>query len=228
MNTIQRFASILRTGTLTARAVEPHATHIPILLGLARLLNIRSVLEFGSGRFSTLSFLNRAAFPQLETLRSFENDAAWFEEISSHTQHDPRISLELLQGDMTQAVKKVDISKFDLTFIDDSLRASDRAATIRAVGGNHASLAVVHDFEVFAYRRASTDFDHRFRFDALNPNTGVLWNGQAIATKQLRELNNLIKRHRREIQPDDILGWTQVFDGAVELPNSIGFSASQD
>src|ERR1044071_885749 len=50
----------------TPRAHNDYATHIPILIGLARLREIRRVLEFGCGRYSTLTFLKASAFPHLE------------------------------------------------------------------------------------------------------------------------------------------------------------------
>jgi predicted O-methyltransferase YrrM len=58
-----------------------YATHVPILIGLARMREIKNVLEFGCGHYSTLTFLNRAAFPHLVKLHSIENDSSWSETI---------------------------------------------------------------------------------------------------------------------------------------------------
>lgn len=211
-------ALICRTGTLTRESPCPLATHSPILLGLARLETIRRVLEFGCGQFSTKTFLNLAAFPHLERLDSFENDPAWFKEIATTLQGDSRIKLTFVQGEMSAAAIKTDPRKYGLVFIDDSApRTNLRSATIRAVGRWGARLAVVHDFETFAYRRAARYFAHRYRFKALVPNTGVLWNGTATTLEQLRLLDNLIKRHRQELEPEDISGWASVFDASSEV-----------
>src|SRR5262245_54771374 len=100
------------------RALNDYATHIPILIGLARLREIRSVLEFGCGHYSTLTFLNRFAFPDLERLHSIENDDAWALAIQEAAKNDPRWSLEVVNGEISDAIP--DLESFDLILIDDS------------------------------------------------------------------------------------------------------------
>jgi hypothetical protein len=63
------------------RAPNEFATHIPILIGIARILPIRHVLELGCGTYSTLTFLNRTALPDLIGLDSLETDLAWAERL---------------------------------------------------------------------------------------------------------------------------------------------------
>ena len=186
-----------------------------MLLGLARLRTIRRVLEFWCGQYSTLTFLDRAAFSHLERLDSFENDPGWFKQIVTKLQDDSRITLTYVQGEMGAAAIKTDPREYDIVFIDDSV-LKGRSATIRAVGAWRTHLVVVHDYETFVHRLAARAFTHRYRFKALVPNTGVLWNGATPTPEQLRLLDNLIKRHRQELEPGDISGWIRVFDANPE------------
>src|SRR6185295_2581550 len=88
---------------LAPRARNDYATHIPILIGLARLREIRSVLEFGCGNYSTLTFLNRFAFPQLERLHSIENDDSWASTMQEAAKDD-RWKLQPGIGEISESV----------------------------------------------------------------------------------------------------------------------------
>src|SRR3982751_381755 len=85
------------------RARNDYSTHLPILIGLARIRQITNVVEFGCGRYSTLTFLNRSAFPQLEKLESVENDVLWAETIQSAVGDDTRWALKLIEGETAGA-----------------------------------------------------------------------------------------------------------------------------
>jgi len=171
------------------RAINDYATHIPILIGLARIRQIRSVLEFGCGRYSTLTFLNRTAFPHLERLHSIENDDSWAATIQQIAQEDRRWSLQLAEGEISETVSNLDLESFDLILIDDSKTSAQRAATIRAVGLKQPERPwiVIHDFEVEEYRRAASGFRYRHCFRAYNPETGVVAN-QAVDWKSLKRI----------------------------------------
>src|SRR5215211_8069380 len=117
----------------TPRALNDYATHVPILIGLARLREIRSVLEFGCGYYSTLTFLNRAAFPHLEELHTVENDASWAETIHEAAKSDERWTLKLVRREIADSIPALDLEVFDLVLIDDSKTSTQRPATIRAV-----------------------------------------------------------------------------------------------
>ena len=171
------------------RAINDYATHIPILIGLARIRQIRSVLEFGCGRYSTLTFLNRTAFPHLERLHSIENDDSWAATIQQIAQEDRRWSLQLVEGEISETVSNLDLESFDLILIDDSKTSAQRAATIRAVGLKQPERPwiVIHDFEVEEYRRAASGFRHRHRFRAYNPETGVVAN-RVVDWKSLKRI----------------------------------------
>jgi len=53
------------------------------------------------------------------------------------------------------------------------------------------------------YRSAARGFAHRFRFTALNPNTGVAWNQARLEASYLQKVNSIVKTHYREIPLDD-------------------------
>jgi hypothetical protein len=187
------------------RARNDYATHVPILIGLARLREIRSVLEFGCGYYSTLTFLNRAAFPHLEQLHSVENDASWSETLSEVAKRDERWSLHLVDGEIADSVRSLDLEAFDLILIDDSKTSAQRAATIRSVAAQQPRRPwiAIHDFEVDEYRQAASGFRQRHRFRAYNPETGLVSNN-AVNT---RPLDQLLKERSKTLEPDDIPAW---------------------
>jgi predicted O-methyltransferase YrrM len=189
----------------TPRASNDYATHVPILVGLARLREIRSVLEFGCGHYSTHTFLNHSAFPHLERLHSIENDDAWAQTIKDAT-NDARWTLQLVNGEISESVAALDLESFDLILIDDSKTSAQRAATIRAVAAKQPQrpLITIHDFEIDEYRAAASGFKHRHRFRAYNPETGVLSN----SALNMRALNRSLKQNAKALDPDDIKAWS--------------------
>jgi len=201
-----RFAPLrLRVKLFSApRALNDYATHVPILIGLARLREIKSVLEFGCGYYSTLTFLNRAAFPHLERLQSVENDASWAETIHEAAKSDERWTLKLVRREIADAVP--DLEAFDLVLIDDSKTSAQRSATIRAVAGKQPQRPwiVIHDFEVEEYRRAAAGFKQRHTFKAFNPETGVLCNNRV---NEWKVLDRTIRARSRTLEPDQTGKW---------------------
>ena len=190
------------------RARNDYATHVPILIGLARLREIKSVLEFGCGYYSTLTFLNRAAFPHLERLQSVENDASWAETIHEAAKSDERWTLKLVRREIADSVPALDLEAFDLVLIDDSKTSTQRSATIRAVAGKQPQRAwiVIHDFEVDEYRRAAADFKQRHDFKAFNPETGVLCNS-STRVNGWKFLDRKIKARSRTLDADQTGRW---------------------
>lgn len=193
------------------RARNDYATHVPVLLGLAALRRVERVLEFGCGNYSTKTFLNRAAFPDLKELQSVENDRAWAEQLRAVVGPDARCVVNVVSGRISDAVGRFDLESFDLVLIDDSKNASERAATIRAVfdGGTERTWIVVHDYEVFDYQNAAVGFKHRFTFKGYNPQTGLVFN--STPQHDFKGLDKLIRTNRTRIEPDDLAGWLQVF-----------------
>lgn len=198
----------LRKYFSTPRALNDYATHIPILIGLSRSRKIRYVLEFGCGHYSTLTFLNRTAFPDLERLHSIENDDSWAQTIQGSTKDD-RWTLQLVNGEISESIADLDLESFDLILIDDSKTSAQRAATIRAVARKQPQrpLIVIHDFEVDEYRDAASGFAYRQSFRAYNPETGVVanqMNGWKI-------IDRVIKSKAKLLEPDAIAQWIDSF-----------------
>jgi hypothetical protein len=202
-------------GRPAARAVNDYATLVPVLVALASRFHIRSVLELGSGRFSTPTVLNRAAFPDLEHLDSLENDPDWAKTVQELVGPDPRLDLRLVDGSIGPAVAKLDVGAYDAVLIDDSTRLEDRVETIKEVAARAASstIVLIHDYEVSEYRIASASFKNRFAFTAFTPQTGALSNGSLPGRRTLVWLNSRIKFMARRLDPGDIDGWVTLFSG---------------
>lgn len=196
----------------TPRAENCYATHVPVLIGIARIREVRNVLEFGCGYYSTLTFLNTRLFPHLERLESVENDAAWAETIHESAKNDARWTLNLVDGEISESVSTLDLEAFDLILIDDSKTSDQRVCTIREVAKRapHRPWIVIHDFEVDDYRRAASGFRQSHRFKAYNPNTGLLWNNTTHA-RRAKSIDRIIKANAKTLEPDDIDGWSSEF-----------------
>jgi hypothetical protein len=193
----------------TPRALNDYATHVPILIGLARLREVRRVLEFGCGRYSTLTFLNRSAFPHLERLHSVENDSAWAATIQEVAKDDDRWTLRLVNGEIAESVSDLDLESFDLILIDDSKTSVQRGATIRAIAAKQPQRPwiVIHDYEVDEYRDAASGFKNRHRFRAYNPETGVVGN----RVDQWKTIDRVIRTKAKLLEPDAISQWIDSF-----------------
>jgi predicted O-methyltransferase YrrM len=196
---------------LGPRAFNDHATHIPTLAALGVLLDVRSVLEFGSGMFSTITFLDRALFPNLASLHSYENDAAWYENVKAKTGRDNRLTLNYVEGPLHGLAGRLNLGAYDLIFIDDATTASLRAETIQQVVRHRGprNVIVIHDFEVEAYQRAAAEMPKRFTMTAFNPNTGVLWEGDILSARRLRAANRLIRSGAPQVAPEDAKAWRE-------------------
>lgn len=204
------------------RSDVAYATSIPVLVGLARLRPIRQVVEFGAGLHSTFAFLNRRIFPDLVSLKSFEDDNQWIDTIKASLPADARHELVYVDGAMSGAVAGLSLDPYDLIFVDDSLTAQARTATINAIADRFSGpgLVAIHDFEVRDYRRTVKEraraFKTVFNFSALNPNTGVAWGAATVDKQAMRTINTIIQRHSTRLDPSDVGAWTSVFDLRVE------------
>jgi len=195
------------------RAQNPYATHLPILLAVARQRKVRRILEMGSGTYSTLTFLDRKYFPDVERVDAFENDAAWAEKVKTAAGDDPRLVLKTISGAVCEVVDTLDAGTYDLALVDDSVTCAERAATLRRVAAQHpkSTIVVVHDFELPEYRQAGEGFLHRVRIASLNPNVGLLWN-DGMRRSGWRKFNVWLARHRDRVAPDDLAGWSRLIE----------------
>jgi len=205
---LRRLWHIFRSQSLEKIAENAHATHLPVLIGMSKRLEIRKVLEFGSGINSTLLFLNRKAFPKMEEIVSYENNLEWFNVVKQKTTPDLRVKLHYYNGKMKDCANAEAIANYDLIFIDDSTTAHDRAETIKEVLKQNPKLAIIHDFETFAYRRMASRFCRAYRFKALLPNVGVCGN---FSVAELKKIEAIISKNKKTISPDDISSWLGKF-----------------
>jgi len=189
------------------------ATAMPVLIGLSSLLPVKKVLEFGSGFYSTSLFLNKSIFPDLIELTSYENDLSWYNNVKSKIGDDNRIKLIYINCEMNSVVSKIKLSEYDLIFIDDSIDSISRSETIKKVINqcDSQNIIVIHDYEIKRYRQASKGISHRFDFNAIFPNTGLVWDKKSIDKSILKKLNNLIYNNSRIIKATDIDLWKQKF-----------------
>lgn len=202
---------------LPPRAPEPYSTHVPILIGLSRQVTIRRVLELGSGRYSTLTFLDRDAFPDVVRVDSLETDRLWLSELRELTSADSRVRMHLVERPMASAVARIELNEYDLIFVDDSTDELSRATTIANVAARagRCAIVVIHDYEIGSYRRAARGLPHHYAFTALNPNTGVCWSDARLSRSGLRALNRLVKRHVERLAPHDRKTWTALIDAGL-------------
>lgn len=200
------------------RAATPYASHVPVLIALAKLVPFRRVLELGSGEHSTRLFLNRDLFPHVSAVRSIEDDVAWYEQVRSSLGGDPRLDYRLVAPPVAASASEFEAETFDLIFIDDSRGPAQRSSTIEALGrfARPEAIVVVHDFENRLLRagaaRART-WQCKYRMIGLNPNVGVLWNGSSVSPAALRAMDRVNAAHRGQYDVADARAWAQVHAG---------------
>ena len=199
---------------LKKRSDDAYSTHLPILCALGANILPKRVVEYGSGLISTPGFLNRSAFPRLESLLSFENDSSWYASVLESIGHDGRLELRLAEGAMKNAVAPCDLVGCSLVFVDDS-NDIGRTETIAAIAACRplGLPIVIHDVEQWSLYQAARRFDHMFRFDALSPQTGVVWNGHWDLAGLLARMNRRIQRHSEKISARNAEEWASMFRG---------------
>jgi hypothetical protein len=199
---------------LKKRSDDAYSTHLPILCALGANSQSKRVIEYGSGLISTPTFLNRSAFPRLESLLSFENDSSWYAAVVESIGYDARLELRLAEGPMKDAVAASDLVGSRLVFVDDSGEIG-RAETIIAIAASRpiGIPIVIHDIEQWRLFQAAKRFDHMFRFDALSPQTGVAWNGHWDLAELLPRMNRRIQRHSEKISARSVEEWASIFRG---------------
>ena len=88
-------------------------SHMPALRAIARYIEIRSVIEFGAGLYSTQLFLSRH-FPLLESLISLESNSDWADKARTD---DPR-HVMMVYSSPGECVEKSIGMKADFVFVD--------------------------------------------------------------------------------------------------------------
>jgi hypothetical protein len=186
-----------------AYVLDNVGSHIPVLDLVKRLSNIKGILEFGSGIYSTNKLLE---FPCLEQLTSYEDSKPWFGKIAII--RDEKFNLVFAE-DLLSIARTVSLDKFDLIFIDccDSTKDSkpERAAVIKAIAERKPkAIVVIHDFndELERFPKAIENFDNVIVYDNLWPATGILWN-QTKGSATIRNIRFEGIQGILDVQEDD-------------------------
>ena len=207
---------------LPPRNAVDYATHVPILVGIGCSLGVTKILEFGAGLYSTLTFLNRTAFPNVTSVCTIESDADWISKVYAAAGEDPRLSIRHVPEPIESILPELELTDFDLVLVDSSTVAERRAALIRQLANRAPGIGLVaiHDFEIDLYRRAAKGFANRVDYSALNPCTGVLWHFERDGEKKrLKNIRDIINRHAKVLAPDDVDSWAVVFRKGLVSPD---------
>lgn len=115
-------------------------SHQPALRALAKFTEIKSVIEFGAGVYSTHLFLDRKAFPHLKSLVSLEHKEKWGEKVGVNDKRHTLIITD--SGNFADRSKGM---KADFVFLD-----SGPSFTARWELLEHAStlapIIAIHDY----------------------------------------------------------------------------------
>lgn len=195
------------------RSSEPFSTHIPALIAVGRHHAVRRVLELGCGPHSTGLFLDRRCFPGVEKLVSIENDPEWHRKILQQFPDEGRLELRLVPSTITTGVVSLDISSFDLIFIDDSKTGAERVRSIEHVlpGIAAHAVALVHDFEFQPYREAVNRWlppTHTVvELDAFNPSSGLIVSRGGPMHAAAKKIRHKLRMGGSRISPSDADAW---------------------
>jgi predicted O-methyltransferase YrrM len=186
---------------------------VPILVGIASTVPIVKILEFGSGLYSTLTFLNRFVCPEVRDVDSIETDPKWMSKISSAANGDSRLRMHLVEEPIEGVLPNLALDDYDLILVDSSTEAKRRASLLQALAGRKSlnALVAIHDFEVALYRAAAQPFRYRLECAAYNPSTGILWQRDPRRATTIRGILRIICRYSTVIQPDDVQSWSAAF-----------------
>lgn len=156
------------------------ASHWRLLDALFGTFKIESVLETGSGDYSTRMFLRRGC-----RVVSLENDPEW-----QRDEFNDEHELVKVDGPIAPALPNLD--EFDLVFVDDDPVVS-RVDTIRAAIDNVTGLLVIHDTDYHLFARELETLPH-FTDRTSKPHTSVVWPTKA--------LQRLIPSSAGDVDPD--------------------------
>ena len=177
---------------LSPRSKNSFITHYPILVLICRIFKIKKVIEFGSGKNSTMNLSNKNIFPYSNQIVSYEDNLIWYKKMKKLVKNK-KINY-VYTNKISKVINKLKLDKFDLIFIDNSMDSLERIETIKNIGKKKLSKAIIvlHDFEYYPYREATKGFNFSYRFSTLNPNTGVMWNNKKLKMDTLKKIDELL------------------------------------
>jgi protein-L-isoaspartate O-methyltransferase len=144
--------------------LDPTATHLPVLNALLARGNVRKVLEFGCGLFSTKCFSDAGC----DVTAIEMQDEDWYRRVR---QALPTVKMHLALGPMAWKGIPLD-ERYDLIFVDGH---RDSRPDCLMWAKDHTDLIVAHDTEHHYYQWNRADmsgFKHRLHAE-LSPTTTV-------------------------------------------------------
>lgn len=202
-----------RSIRLAKRSSEPYATHVPVLVGVAAACKPESIIEFGSGTFSTMSFLDETAFPWTRRVDSYENNRQWFDQVREKLPPSMRVSLHFAEGEMYKAVDAVNACAADMIFVDDSPTDRARVRTLEGLARSCGTrpVVVLHDYDLWRLRLATRRFEHRISIDTFNPQCCIMWQGHPERRQRLQRVGRIIRECGATIALIDVRAWAGAF-----------------
>ena len=147
-----------------------YGTHIPLLKIVAANFCITSVIEFGCGNYSTLTFLNKKIFKDLKSIVSLECKKKWYKIIKRKVK-DNRFKIIYNNEEKLLEIAKTHAPS-DLVFVDGKSRVMREKTAF--YGRNFSDLVILHDAENPEYKRAIQSYKFCYLYTKLLPNTAVL------------------------------------------------------
>ncbi len=212
---LKAFAKYLycRALGIVAQSEQPFATHIPVIVGVAAACLPQRLVEFGSGNYSTLAFLDETVFPSLVQVESYENNLYWMQQMEAKLAGNPRVVCRFFEGRMRGAVSGANLTEADLIFIDDSPSGWERSHTLIEVARNCGDrpITIVHDYELPTLRLTCRMFEHRFAFTTFTPQCCAVWNGNPHRKALLKSVAHRLEENASRLSVTDARGWSKVF-----------------
>ena len=118
------------------------ASHVPVLVSLARMFTIETVVEIGSGPISTRLFLDREYFKDLKSLISYETREGWYKKVKSLIDDDERLDYRLISTD----VKDIDFNHSGNLLFLDGLKHHRKHCANKM--GNNFDFVIQHDTDI--------------------------------------------------------------------------------
>lgn len=172
------------------------ASHVPVLVYLAKKYKPKTVLEFGSGALSTNLFLDKDIYTNLTQLTSIEEDEEWFKQM-----------LPLQKDNRFKLLNRVPpcINGYDMIFVDGPQEKNRRGKVIGFVmrDPKEKTLVVIHDIEFKLYRSyLNIRQYYEYLFDPVEaPLTGI-YHPNPFPNKELNKVNRLMRKHFYSVQED--------------------------
>jgi hypothetical protein len=132
-------------------------SHIPVLRVVSKFLNVKSIIELGSGIYSLRTFLDKKYFPLLERIYSYETDKTWMNYIKS-TFNDCRLKITLIN--QCSDVNRIHMpKKADIVFLDGT---SDQRNAVIEKRKNLSDVFILHDCDIPLHKEKLREFRYQF------------------------------------------------------------------